>query len=415
MTRLKYLAHIEMGQSPSSEDCHLDPSSGLPFFQGTAEFGSFFPVARQYCAAPPKLAAKGDLLFSVRAPVGEINIAPSVCGIGRGLCAISPQSDVDRNYLWWALHWVRGQLDIEATGSTYEAVAAEDVGNLRLTLPALVEQRAIAFFLDEKVKAIDELVEEKRSLRRLLIEKRRAMVTHAVTRGLHFDFPRRDSGIPWLGEIPAHWEVRSLRRLVTSLEQGWSPVASNQPAGADEYGVLKLSAIKGGHFWAEENKALSVDDDVPEHLTIRKDDVFITRANTPGLVGDIAVAHENHPRLIFSDLIYRLRCDHKVALPAWLAQVLLSGVGRGQIEAEAKGSSVSMVKLAQDQVLGLLLPTPPELEQHAIAEYIQAETKKLNDLAEAAERTIALLQERRSALIYAAVSGAKDWGKSDAH
>ena len=176
-------------------------------------------------------------------------------------------------------------------------------------------------------------------------------------------------------------------------------MASNQPADDDEHGVLKLSAIKKGQFIPQENKALMPSDDIPPGLEIRAGDVFVTRANTPSLVGDAAMAEKDYPSLVFSDLIYRVRVNPALIDARWLVFALISDTGRQQIEAEAKGSSGSMVKLAQDQVLGLLIPVPPVTEQQTIAGEIDRAIKKLHELMDATSRSISILLERRAALI----------------
>ena len=131
----------------------------------------------------------------------------------------------------------------------------------------------------------------------------------------------------------------------------------------------------------------------------------MTRANTPSLVGDAAVAEGDYPRLVFSDLIYRLRVNPILIDPRWLVLAFISDTGRQQVEAEAKGSSGTMVKIAQDQVLGLFIPVPPIDEQRAMVKAIQGETRRLQQLANATKATIDLLTERRASLIAKAVNG----------
>jgi type I restriction enzyme S subunit len=272
-------------------------------------------------------------------------------------------------------------------------------------VPPRPEQDRIAGRLSISLSNLDSLVAAKQALLDLLTEKRRALIAHAVTRGLNPSAPMRDSGIEWLGQIPAHWRLLPLRRLVHALDQGWSPVASNLPAAEGEHGVLKLSAIKNGVFLPEENKALLPSDDIPPGLGIQAGDVFLTRANTPSMVGDAAMAEEDHPNLVFSDLIYRLRNIPDLIDPRWLVLTLISDVGRRQIEAEAKGSSGSMVKLAQDQVLGLLLPVPPIAEQSTIVLEINDAIQKLRQLSNATRATVDLLTERRASIIAKMVIG----------
>jgi len=326
-------------------------------------------------------------------------------GIVSSTTALVSVENVNAEYFFYLCKSLEPQIRAATVGMGIPHVNGEFVGNLVVELPSSEMQREVASFLNQQTSKIDALIKTKEDLLRLLAEKRRGLLTRAVTQGIHDHVLRRDFTIPKIEQVPLHWSILPLRRLITSLDQGWSPIASNLPADADEYGVLKLSAVKGGCLIGEENKALPPDAAIPMELLISKDDVFITRANTPKLIGDVAVAEKDYPNLIFSDLIYRVRADSAKVYPNWLALALLSDIGRNQIEAEAKGSSATMVKLAQDQVLSLLIPLPPIDEQLVIANYVQVETKKIDDFAKATERTIALLQERRSALISAAVTG----------
>ncbi|MEY0244093.1 restriction endonuclease subunit S [Morganella morganii] len=212
VTRLKLETLLNMGQSPSSDDCNIE-GNGLAFLQGNAEFGKINPIEKQYCPVAKKTANPGDILFSVRAPVGAINYADKKYGIGRGLCSISESKKIISSFLWWLLPTYKYQLDAIATGSTFEAVSAEQLGNLSFTLPSISEQFQIADFLDHETAKIDNLIEKQQQLIELLKEKRQAVISHAVTKGLNPDVPMKDSGVEWLGEVPEHWELVPLKYL----------------------------------------------------------------------------------------------------------------------------------------------------------------------------------------------------------
>ena len=155
--RLKFAAKIEAGQSPPS-DFVSDGHDGLPFLQGNAEFGAINPLPSQICDAAPKRAEPGDILLSVRAPVGALNVADQSYGIGRGLCSIRFAESLDLRFGFYLLAATRDQLNSVAAGSTYDAVSTSDVGDLPALFPAHSEQRAIAAFLDRETARIDELV-----------------------------------------------------------------------------------------------------------------------------------------------------------------------------------------------------------------------------------------------------------------
>ena len=146
--RLKYVADLNMGQSPPSEEYNHD-QVGTPFLQGNAEFGPHHPTPKIYCPTANKYANPNDILLSVRAPVGAINVADRQYGIGRGLCAIrSRTNQLERCYAKYLLEVIRIELNVVATGSTYDAVTVDDVLNITCVVPSLFEQHQIVNFLD---------------------------------------------------------------------------------------------------------------------------------------------------------------------------------------------------------------------------------------------------------------------------
>ena len=179
--RLKYVANINMGQSPPSEEYNSD-QVGTPFLQGNAEFGSHHPTPKIYCPTAKKYAAPGDILLSVRAPVGAINIANQKYGIGRGLCAIRPQANqLEHRYTKYLLEVVRTELHTMATGSTYDAVTVGEVSNITWVVPLFSEQTQIANFLDQKTQQIDNLIAIENQKIQLLKEYRQSLISEAVT------------------------------------------------------------------------------------------------------------------------------------------------------------------------------------------------------------------------------------------
>ena len=179
--RLKYVANVNMGQSPPSEEYNSD-QVGTPFLQGNAEFGSHHPTPKIYCPTAKKYADPGDILLSVRAPVGAINIANQEYGIGRGLCAIRPRTNqLEHHYAKYLLEVVRAELHTVATGSTYEAVTVDEVSNVTCVAPPLSEQTQIAKFLDRKTQQIDELIAAEQRKIELLKEYRQSLISETVT------------------------------------------------------------------------------------------------------------------------------------------------------------------------------------------------------------------------------------------
>lgn len=168
MPRLDDVCAITMGQSPDSSTYNKE-CNGLPFFQGNADFGESHPSVRMWCSEPSKIARENDILISVRAPIGALNIANCECCIGRGLAALTVNNDIcTREYLWYALSSKIDELNSKGTGSTFKAVNKSTLSETEIPLPSLDEQRRIAATLDkvtdliskrrQQLEKLDELV-----------------------------------------------------------------------------------------------------------------------------------------------------------------------------------------------------------------------------------------------------------------
>jgi type I restriction enzyme, S subunit len=219
----------------------------------------------------------------------------------------------------------------------------------------------------------------------------------------------KDSGINGLGELPEDWEVIPLRRVLSRIEQGWSPVAVDAQASDEEWGVLKLSAISQGDFYESEHKALPEGIAPVPRFEVRPGDLLLTRANTPQLVGDVCLVRESRRQLMISDLVYRLSVVKDRVHKGFLCYWLLSCFGRRQIIADARGSSLSMVKVSQEHIRSWLVALPTSIEEQcAIAEYLDRKTAITAATIRKKERLVSLLQEKRQAVIHNAVTRGLD-------
>lgn len=154
MVRLGDVCTINMGQSPSSES-YNDVKDGIPFYQGNADFGEVHPKARLYCNKPIKIANKNDVLLSVRAPIGALNIANEKCCIGRGLCAITEKENVSYyKYIYYVLKRKKEELIAKGTGSTFKAINKTSIQSIKIPLPPLDVQKHIADTLDKTQEII---------------------------------------------------------------------------------------------------------------------------------------------------------------------------------------------------------------------------------------------------------------------
>ncbi len=283
----------------------------------------------------------------------------------------------------------------------------DDFRSIPVLVPSTAEQQSIAKFLDRETTRIDALIEKKQRLIELLKEKRQAVITQAVTKGLDPNVPMKDSGVEWLGEVPGHWVVTRLKYLVESYEQGWSPQCESRQADESEYGVLKVGCVNGGFFSPNENKALPAELAPRSRYSLVAGDFLISRANTKELVGSAAVVEQDWPNLLLCDKLYRLRFWDEINA-SHICNYMMSHPVREQLELSATGASDSMQNIGQGVVLELSIPMPPPEEAAALVQHLKKTLARLKTIEEKSDESVKLLKEHRSALITAAVTGQID-------
>lgn len=209
----------------------------------------------------------------------------------------------------------------------------------------------------------------------------------------------KDSGIEWLGHVPADWEVFQLRRVIVRIEQGWSPECESRPAEESEWGVLKTGCVNGGRFNPLENKALPSHLAAPPELEVATGDLLMSRASgSPELVGSTALVTQTPTRLLLSDKTFRLHVNQRVH-KGYLAWCLASRPLRAQIECAISGAAGLANNLPQSNLLEFVAPFPSSQEQRDIAAYLDRETAKIDTLIADQQRLIELLNEKRQAAI----------------
>lgn len=203
------VASVILGQSPPSS-AYNEVGDGLPFFQGKVDFRRLHPIPRVWCTDGRKFAEPGDILISVRAPVGDVNVATDHSAIGRGLAAVRPGPDSDPWFLYFALLYSKPTLEAMATGSTFASINRTTLNGLNIPFFDRLTQVAIGRFLRSLVYRIEQ---EDETLRTVQALKRATMQT-LFTRGLR-DEPQKETGI---GPVPESWErlpISALGRIVT--------------------------------------------------------------------------------------------------------------------------------------------------------------------------------------------------------
>ncbi len=317
-------------------------------------------------------------------------------GIGYGtteLHVLTPGPEVDGRFLYYVTvdPRFRGLGQASMTGAAgQQRVPEEFVRDFRVAVPSLRQQRAIAEYLDRETARIDALIAAKERLLGLLAEKRRALITRAVTRGLDSAAPLRDSGIPWLGQIPAHWDAERARWLFRERDQRSERGEEELLTVSHLTGVTPRSEKEVNMFEAETKEGYKI--------SLKDDLVINTLWAWMGAMGVSPVDGIVSPA-------YNVYQPNEGLEPAYVDALVRLPVFAEEVIRYSKGVWSSRLRLYPEGFFEVYLPLPSRREQREIVAHIEHESRKLDKLRAAAESTIALLKERRAALIGVAVTG----------
>jgi type I restriction enzyme S subunit len=348
----------------------------------------------------------GDVLFSNINSLSMIGNCAYYFGgreiyAGMNLLVLRPNKQRHARWLYWLIRspLFRRIVESLAKPSVNQAsIPQSTISGIAIGTPPLNEQLAIASFLDRETAKIDALIAEQQRLIELLQEKRQAVISHAVTKGLNPNVPMKDSGIEWLGEVPAHWIVKDIRYFAEVLRGKFTHRPRNDPAFYDgEYPFVQTGDITGaskyitGYGQTLNERGISVSKQFPKGTL-----VMAIAAN----IGDVAIL--DFPAY-FPDSIVGL-------VPNVTAEVMfLYYLMRAMKGPMVQAATIStQMNLNVDQICSLTAACPPLNEQRSIGDFLDARLDKLQQLEAEAEKAITLLQERRSALISAAVTGQID-------
>jgi type I restriction enzyme S subunit len=357
-----------------------------------------------YDSCGATMVPRGSIVLTKRAPIGQVAVlAESACS-NQGCFLLTPRGEKDPRFFYYWLSVQTDRLQVLGRGSTFMELSTDDLKSFRVPEPPLPQQRAIADYLDRESARLDALVAVKERVLGLLAEKRRALIARAVTRGLDRAAPMRDSGIPWLGVIPAHWETVALRFLV-DLTSGATP-----DTGRSEYWDGNIPWVSPKDMKRDQI------DDAQDHvselalsqtsLRLIEPDAVLIVVRGMILAHSFPTAVTTAPVTINQDM-KALRCRGSLA-PFFLRDFFRA---HDEHVVSLADSSAHGTRKLETEILGRMeIALPPASEQHAIAAHVSEETSRLDAVREATESTIALLKERRSAVIAAAVTGQVDVG-----
>ena len=317
----------------------------------------------------------------------------------QSMAAICPDRSTNARYLYWLLVSQYGDIRNMAGGEQRDGLNLDILGSIPTLKIPDVEQRAIADFLDRETARLDTLVGKKRTLIEKVKEKRTALISRTVTRGLNPNVKLKSSGIEWLGDIPAHWEAAQLRRMAIILDCKHKTVSFVDDG-------LPIASIREVHaFEVDLSEAKKTTEE--EYLEMiegerdpRVGDIIYSRNATVGEAAQVTTKD----RFCLGQDVCLIRAPKHHS--RYLLYLFRSAPLLEQVDSLMVGSTFRRINVGQIKAFWISVPPPPE--QRAIADYLDCETAKIDKMIEKVEAAIEKLQEYRTALITAAVTGKID-------
>ncbi|GAA4412389.1 restriction endonuclease subunit S [Quisquiliibacterium transsilvanicum] len=411
---LKYVTALRSGGTPSKDN--------LDFWDGSIAWASAKDLKRERLddtedhitqaavdAGAAELVPTGAVLVVVRgmilARTFPVSITTTPMAINQDLKALVPFKKVHPAYLARALQAAAEESTrrIDEAGHGTKALRMDAWTSMPLPMPPDHEQALIAAFLDGETTKIDALVAEQEKLIALLQEKRQAVISHAVTKGLDPNVPMKDSGVEWLGKVPEHWSVSPLKSLA-EVGNGSTP-HRERPEYWTENGYPWLSST------AVNDDFINEADEFVTELALQE--CHLPKVRPPAVL--IGITGQGRTRGMAATLLIEATINQHIAFVRPRAASVHVGYLRRffdmayqwmRFESDGVGSTKGAITC--EQVAGMRMPVPPQFEQVSIGCYLEAATAKIDALVADAARAINLLKERRAALISAAVTGQID-------
>ena len=353
-----------------------------------------FPTLRKYPSGSVAIAMYG-------ATIGRLGILGVEATTNQACCVMTTSKVLDNKYLFYWLQAFKNEIIQLSSGGGQPNINQEKVASLKISAPLVEDQVTIVNFLDHETAKIDSLIAKQEKLIELLKEKRQAVISHAVTKGLNSNVPMKDSGVEWLGQVPEHWDTTKIK-YVAELTPKKSEVSSNDNRLCT---FVPMEKLKLGSLIKDEEKPIS--EVIGGYTYFKNGDLLLAKV-TP--------CFENKNMVVASDLkngigfgsseIYVLRTNHKVN-----TQFLYYRLQEDQFMELGTGAMTGaggLKRVPSEFLNNFEFALPPLSEQIAITKYLNQYLIKNEYLMNKAQSAIQLMQERRTALISAAVTGKID-------
>jgi len=409
---LSYYANISTGSTPD----RLQPlfwEGDIPWIKtGEVKYEDIFETEEHIT---PEAVVNSSVSIS---PPGTLLMAMYGQGVTRGrvallgvaatynqaCAAITPNEKIINRFLRYYYMAAYRALRDSGNETSQMNLNANIVSKFIITVPPRQEQTKIISILDHETAKIDALIEKQQRLIKLLKEKRQAVISHAVTKGLDAEVPMKDSGVEWLGEVPEHWIVRRLKHT-SELQSGIPKGKDLTSKASTSIPMLRVANVQDGYLDLEDVHNISIEPDQLERYSLEKGDVLMNEGGDNDKLGRGAVWESQISPCIHQNHVFAIR-PHSIE-PEWLDLLTRASYTKFHFFREAK-QSTNLASISSSNIKETPLVIPPEDERKEIMRYIAQKSEAFKQLEEEGSLQIDLLQERRTALISAAVTGKID-------
>ena len=369
-----------------------------------------FITEERYEESPEIKLAVGDVLLAKDgSTLGTVNVVrklPRAATVNSSIAVITPFQRLTPLYLYYLFKcsYLENTIQVLKGGMGVPHLFQWDINKFKIPLPGMLEQAEIAAHLDLETARIDALIEKKTRFIELLREKRQALITHAVTKGLDPNVKMKDSGVEWLGEVPEHWAVKRLK-FIAAVQTGIAKGKDNAEKDTVEVPYLRVANVQDGYLDLDEVATIEVSTaDLPRYL-LQPGDVLMNEGGDFDKLGRGHVWHGEIEPCIHQNHVFAVR-PHGVS-SEWLNTFTSSAAAQFYFMGRSK-QSTNLASISSSNLMELAVPLPSEEEQRLILDGLHRQAAQVNALLARTERSIELLKERRSALITAAVTGQID-------
>lgn len=364
-------------------------------------------TALGYDSCGTTLVPAGSIIFSKRAPVGSVVIAKNALCTNQGCLSCIPNEAVNSTYFYYCMSILTEQFELVSAGTTFKEIAASTFASFLLPCPPLSQQNEIVNFLDKEISHVDSMLSQTRSSIEEYKKLKQAVITQAVTKGVRGEREMKDSGVEWIGEIPAEWRKTQLRHCATIKSGITLGKSYSKDTVLIERPYLRVANVQGGYVDLNDLATIEVTPDEDLKYRLHSGDVLMTEGGDRDKLGRGCVWHGEIEPCLHQNHVFAVQTNETILLPEFLEYLTASDVGRSYFDVTAI-KTTNLACTSSSKVLAFTIPLPPIEEQIEIVGFIKKRSLELNKLIMKKELLVQELESYKKSLIYEVVTGKRE-------